>query len=193
MCSVFLYRTLVGVGRALVVRTETLVWTERLNSLGGGGFRAFNLTAERRGIAQLRFGFAGELGAIDDQIFVADRSPLEEALRISLVPAAYLACVDSDVRKYAASCRDAAWSAWDDPWARAAATINRPLACELVAFERPDDSVAINFAGAMSRCAPSWLRARGRSRAIAFNCSSCFWFAGRVLEFRQPIQDLSGA
>jgi hypothetical protein len=74
-----------------------LVWTERLNSLGGGGFSAFNLTAERRGVAQLRFGFAGELAAIDDLIFVADRSPLEEALTISLVPAAYLACVDSDV------------------------------------------------------------------------------------------------
>ena len=63
VCSVSLYRTLVGVGRALVVRTETLVWTERLNFLGGGGFSAFNLTAERLGVAQLRFGFAVELAA----------------------------------------------------------------------------------------------------------------------------------
>ena len=63
MCSVFLYRTLVGVGRALVVRTETLVWTERLNFPGVGGFSAFNLTAERRGVAQLRFDFARKLAA----------------------------------------------------------------------------------------------------------------------------------
>jgi hypothetical protein len=55
VCSVFHYRTLVGAGRALVLRTQTLVWTKRLNSIGRRGFRGFNLTAERRGIAQLRF------------------------------------------------------------------------------------------------------------------------------------------
>ena len=58
MCSVFLYRTLVGVGRALVVRTQTLVWTKRLNSLlDAADFRGFDFIAERRGIAQVRFDF----------------------------------------------------------------------------------------------------------------------------------------
>jgi hypothetical protein len=45
---------LVGVGRALVVRTQTLVWIKRLNSIGRGGFRGFNLTAERHGIDAIR-------------------------------------------------------------------------------------------------------------------------------------------
>jgi len=34
-----------------------LVWTKRLNSIGRGGFRGFNLIAERRATAQLRFDF----------------------------------------------------------------------------------------------------------------------------------------
>jgi hypothetical protein len=40
---------------------------------------------------------AGELAAINDQIFVADRPPSRKHSRISLVPAAYRACADRDV------------------------------------------------------------------------------------------------
>jgi hypothetical protein len=41
-----------------------LVWTKRLNSIGRGGLRGFNLTAERRAAGQLRFDFvARELAA----------------------------------------------------------------------------------------------------------------------------------
>ena len=55
VCSVFLYRTLVGVGRALVVRTQTLVWTKRSTLLDAADFRGFDFIAERRDIAQVRF------------------------------------------------------------------------------------------------------------------------------------------
>ena len=46
-----LYPTLVGVGRALVARTQTLVWAKRLNFPGGNGFGTSNFTAERGGLS----------------------------------------------------------------------------------------------------------------------------------------------
>jgi hypothetical protein len=52
-----LYPTLVDVGRALVARTQTLVWAKRLNFPGGNGFGTCNFTAERGGLSStlLRF------------------------------------------------------------------------------------------------------------------------------------------
>jgi hypothetical protein len=46
-----LYPTLVGVGRALVARTHTLVWAKRVNFPGGNGFGTSNFAGERGGLS----------------------------------------------------------------------------------------------------------------------------------------------
>jgi hypothetical protein len=52
-----LYPTWVGVDRALVVRTETLVCAKRLNCLEASRLRACSFTAERDALVQLCSGF----------------------------------------------------------------------------------------------------------------------------------------
>jgi hypothetical protein len=49
VCRVFLDRTLVGIGRTLVVRTQTLVCAQRLNSLGSSLFTLRPLSSESTG------------------------------------------------------------------------------------------------------------------------------------------------
>ena len=69
---------------------------------------------------------AGELAAVDDQILVADRPALEIAFE-DFARAGRIARLRGErcARRYAASCRDAAWCATGDPSAPAAGTRRR--------------------------------------------------------------------
>jgi hypothetical protein len=82
--------TLVGVGRALVVRTQTLVCPKRLNSPGGTGFGTSNFTAERGGPTSIHAHFKGGTEAIAKAVAVQALAGTTRPFKPKEEPAEYL-------------------------------------------------------------------------------------------------------